>query len=293
MNPLSDDAKGRAQVSIRSLDEQDIPAAMRLKELAHWNQTESDWRRLLKLDPQGCFAAGFDGHVVATTTSTAYEAELAWIGMVLVDPGYRRRGIATQLMRAALDGLRARGVATVKLDATPAGRRVYEELGFVHESLIERWQGIARPAAATGCAVLSRKLWSELLALDRQAFGADRSTLLDSLAAGSCVAPLIVSAPNGNLRGYALARRGTTACYVGPLVATDEQAAVTLLDGMLTQLAGRNVYVDFNTSFRVSAEILARRGFIKQRDLIRMRYGRESGAGTSPSIFAIAGPEVG
>src|SRR5689334_22523272 len=106
---------------IRLLDERDIPAAMRLKELARWNQTESDWRRLLQLEPRGCFGATLDGRLVGTTTAITYGDELAWIGMVLVDPEYRRRRIATRLMQAALDYLSGR-VALVKLDATPDGR---------------------------------------------------------------------------------------------------------------------------------------------------------------------------
>jgi ribosomal protein S18 acetylase RimI-like enzyme len=114
--------------SVRMGGESDIPAALRLKELAGWNQTESDWRRLLRLQPSGCFCATIEGNVVGTTTTTSYGRELAWIGMVLVDPEFRRLGIATKLMHTALDHLRDLGVATVKLDATPEGRPVYENL---------------------------------------------------------------------------------------------------------------------------------------------------------------------
>ena len=76
-------------------------------------------------------------------------------------------------------------------------------------------------------------------------------------------------------------------------MATDQNAAASLLDGMLNQLDGRDVFIDINTGFEVSARIVAERGFVKQRDFIRMRLGLESNAGTSSLIFAIAGPEVG
>ena len=72
---------------------------MKLKEAAGWNQTEADWRRLIKLEPNGCFAAIENDRLVGTTTTTTYGDELAWIGMVLVDPQHRRRGIATQVNR--------------------------------------------------------------------------------------------------------------------------------------------------------------------------------------------------
>ena len=81
----------------RLLFESDIPAAMQLKEAAGWNQTEDDWRRLLMLEPNGCFAAIKDGRLVGTTTTTTYGNDLAWIGMVLVDPQYRRQGIASEV----------------------------------------------------------------------------------------------------------------------------------------------------------------------------------------------------
>ena len=93
------------QIEVRLLLESDIPAALRLKELAQWNQTENDWLRLLRLDPDGCFCATIDGEVVATTTTTTYRPELAWIGMVLVDPMRRQLGIATRLMKVALEYL--------------------------------------------------------------------------------------------------------------------------------------------------------------------------------------------
>jgi predicted N-acetyltransferase YhbS len=287
--------KEAQEVEIRQLNESDLPAAMRLKELARWNQTEKDWRRLLRLEPQGCFAACFEERVVATTTTTTYDKTLAWIGMVIVDPAFRRRGIAARLMRTALASLQRAGVATVKLDATPDGRYVYEELGFVGESLIERWEGVAQPPAQATPegATLTERAWPALLALDRRAFGADRARVLEYLKRDSCAQPLMSSAPDGSLRGYVLARHGSAASYLGPLVATDEQTALSLFDGMLAQLIGQRVYLDFNRDSVASDTALAERGFSKQRELIRMSFGQKNSAGTSEPVVAIAGPEVG
>ncbi len=281
------------QIEIRPLCGEDVPAAMRLKNLARWNQTEDDWRRLLALEPRGCFAATVGGRVVATTTTTAYGRDLAWIGMVLVHPEYRRRGIATRLMRAALEYLRGEKVATVKLDATPDGHQVYENLGFEFELLIERWSGVARAAASSECTKLDVTILPEVFAFDRRAFGADRSELIELLARDATIALSISNGPNGQLNGYALARRGTAAAYVGPVVASDAATATALLDGVLNQLAGEQVYVDVNTDFESGTREMIVREFVKQRDLIRMRYGEKSDAGTSASVFAIAGPEVG
>lgn len=280
------------QTEVRLFRESDIPAALRLKELAQWNQTENDWLRLLRLEPRGCFCATIESEVVATTTTTVYGSELGWIGMVLVDPERRQLGIATNLMHAAIDYLSSAGVRTIKLDATAAGRSLYEQLGFKDESLIERWEGIARTRTAS-CAKLDAGAHEEALALDRQAFGAERSKLIEMLIEDSYVTPLIATAGDGRLTGYALAREGSAAVYLGPLLATSNEAATNLLDGLLSEVSGQRVYLDLNTGFEEGGKILTERGFVKQRDLIRMSYGNSRQAGSSPSIFAIAGPEVG
>src|SRR5215813_13450833 len=159
-------------IEIRLLFESDIPAAMKLKEAAGWNQTEDDWRRLIRLEPDGCFAAIKDGELVGTTTTTTYNDDLAWVGMVLVDPQSRRQGIATRLLETALDYLKGK-VATVKLDATPQGKLVYEQFGFEVESMVERWSGnIESTAIDRGGEALNLELRRELLSIDERVFNA-------------------------------------------------------------------------------------------------------------------------
>jgi GNAT superfamily N-acetyltransferase len=281
-------------IQFRLLNGGDIPAALRLGERENWNQTESDWNRLLTLEPQGCFAAIIDGRLIGAVTSVTYGAELAWIGMMLVDADHRRRGIGTRLMRTAMEYLERAGVATVKLDATPAGRPVYEALGLTAETRIDRLVGVARPSATKGLQEVDERTRGSLFAHDRIAFGVDRSRLLDSLLADAPVPSLVAMEPSGaTSQGYVLARRGAKAFYIGPLIAADEDVAEALLNGMLSQLAGETVFVDFHTDFEAGSRMLSVRGFAKQRELTRMRFGKESDAGRSSLILASAGPEVG
>jgi predicted N-acetyltransferase YhbS len=284
------------KIEIRLLAERDVAEAMRLKDAAGWNQTEEDWRRLLRLAPRGCFTATVGGRVVATTTTTTYGRALAWVGMVLVDSSFRRKGIATTLVRAALDSLDAEGVEAVKLDATPEGAPVYAGLGFEAELRIERWKGMAgghTSESVTPYDGMLPQLFKEVLGLDRSAFGADRSELLKALSDEECATSSLSVGGGGHLRGYALARPGAHAAYVGPVVAEEVETAAFLIDDVLGRLGDVQVYVDLNTTFEGGARELSARGFTKQRELIRMRRGKKSSAGTSRSIFAIAGPEIG
>jgi GNAT superfamily N-acetyltransferase len=280
-------------VKIGLITENDLGAAMRLQKPERWNQTERDWRRLIRLEPHGCFGAWLDGRLVGTLTTTTYGKKLAWIGMVLVDSKYRRTGIATRLMRATLDWLQEANILTVKLDATPAGQPIYQSLGFECELLIERWSGLAHATTADDRLLGGFNL-PEILEFDRRVFGADRSSLLGSLIKDARISPLASARPDGRLSGYALAREGNEACYVGPIVAEDASTARALLSEALHRLDGQQVYIDLNTAFAGGAQEVAASGLSKQRSLTRMRYGNCSKvSGDSGSIFAIAGPEFG
>ena len=100
----------------------DIPSRMRLKEIAGWNQTAQDWERFLTASPGGCFVAELDGEVCGTATTISYEGRFAWVGMVLVDPEFRGRGLGAKLLARAIEHLDAGKVSTIKLDSTPLGK---------------------------------------------------------------------------------------------------------------------------------------------------------------------------
>jgi GNAT superfamily N-acetyltransferase len=271
--------------AIRRLRHADIPAAMRLKEAAGWNQSEQDWATVLDLEPEGCFAIESGGELAATATAVCYGSELAWIGMVLTAPEFRGRGLARRLMEHALGFLREREVAWIKLDATDMGRPLYRKLGFEDECPIERWSG----AGAQGGSG-TRPTGFELdAALDRQAFGADRTKLLGRLAQGEAE-----SIPG---EGYAMGRPGTMGVYFGPAVARTTEAARTLLGSFLARHAGETVFWDLLPENHNARQLAQEFGFTPVRSLWRMSLAGASGhrplAHDDSLVYAIAGFEVG
>src|SRR5581483_5110798 len=100
---------------IRVMNDADIPAAMRLKDSAGWNQTISDWRFFLESSPQGCFAAEIEGELIGTSATATYESKLAWIGMIIVDERFRGQGIGKALLQRAIEYLDSRHIPCMKL----------------------------------------------------------------------------------------------------------------------------------------------------------------------------------
>ncbi|MBE7462668.1 MAG: GNAT family N-acetyltransferase [Planctomycetes bacterium] len=290
-----------AAPTYRLLTRADIPGAQRLRELAHWNQTDRDWEHLLDFEPQGCFAAEYAGQLAGTATTTRFlpaagAGSFGWVGMVLVDPGIRRMGIGSTLLKRCIAYLEGAGVETVRLDATPMGKKVYDQLGFADEYSLERWEGTARGTfpAASVCTVeaLTAERLDGVAAWDREVFGADRMRVLAAWRADwpECA---VAAYAGGRLAGYALARRGSRFQQIGPIVAASPVVAEGLLQALLHRLSGQPVIVDFVTSNAWTAELLARSGLAQQRPFIRMAKGPNRSPGNPAPILAIACPELG
>lgn len=55
----------------------------------------------------------------------------AYITSVYVEPTFRRRGIATEMMRRLTNEALGRGCVNIMLTATEAGAQVYEKIGYI------------------------------------------------------------------------------------------------------------------------------------------------------------------
>ena len=279
-------------MNLRLMTSADIAAGMRLRDIAGWNQTSTDWERFLRASPEGCFVAEVDGKVVGTATTMVYEGRLAWIGMVLVDPDYRGRGIGTELLEKTIDYLDAHRIPTMKLDATPQGKPIYARLGFAAEYEIERWELRRAAEAATAPAASAPAGLEEILRVDREVFGADRGDLLRSLDREAPEFTLMTSSP-GHLTGYTLGRRGSRADHLGPWMARDEASARELLDEFLRRSGRETVFVDCLKENPCTRQLVRSRGFEFSRPLTRMYRGPNTHPGQPELLCAALGPEFG
>ena len=271
----------------------DIPAGMRLKTAADWNQTEADWKLYLGISPGGCFAAVFRGKVVGTVTTTNYANSVGWIGMMLVDPEYRRRGIASRLMQHAIEHLSE--CETIKLDATPAGKKVYDRLGFREEYSLCRMTTATAPyikTTNTEIIPITDDDFTEIAKTDEAVFGADRMPVLQFLAHHNPgTARKLIR--NDTITGYCMGRPGTNFYQVGPIVAETEQDALDLIKEILSNLKGQAVVIDVPGVQRNFLKWLVSCGFTKERPFIRMYYGSNAHPGLPEKVFGISGPELG
>jgi len=278
------------------MTETDIASGVRLNTSAGWNQTAADWRRFLENSPSGCFVAEVKGEVVGTSATIRYENRFAWVGMVLVHPEFRNRGIGTRLLHEAIEHLDQVGVSTMKLDATPLGKPIYAKLGFVPEYEIERWTlqrppGIVSTQPMSGL-TLDKSQIDRICDLDREIFGANRSFLVRSLHQ---YAPELtnIACKGGQVRGYALGRKGLFADHLCPCVTTAPNIAQELLQSFLQQSSRETIVIDCLPSNSGILLSLRAAGFVFSRPLTRMVRGPNSHPGKPEAVCAILGPEFG
>ena len=273
---------------LRLLHCDDIPQAWNLSALAGWNQTAEDWQLLLELAPGGCFCLECDRTVVATATLLAYEKRLGFVGMVLTHPDYRRRGYARQLLIEVLARASEIGIQTLKLDATELGEPLYRSLGFRREQAIERWWRAESPAHRPRIPAAACDL-SPWLDLDAEAFGADRSLLLEKLAERG----------QGfvNEEGFLLSRPGRTSTFLGPCLARSRDAATALFTRALEAGAPGWMW-DLFPRNRQAVGLATELAFQPARRLTRMVFGPGPGPAPAPDgdeerVYAGAGFELG
>lgn len=273
----------------------DVPLADELRRLAGWNQSRADWLGYLDFEPRGCFVAEVDGVAQGTATTITYEGRVGWVGMVLVHPDQRRRGVGTALLQRAIGSLQERRITAIKLDATPMGRPVYLPLGFRDEYAVTRYVGKAQAPAgemAVGVSALQPSDLPKVTELDASWFGAARPRVLASLSARRPEYNF-VARQDARIVGYLIARAGAERLQIGPWGAETPAIAEGLLHAFLRRADGHEVLLDVPGPNHAGPSLLTRHGFSIQRGYTRMYLGENLYPGQPEKVFGTSAAEKG
>jgi len=267
-----------------------------LVERSDWNQTFDDWRAFFTAGT--IYVARDDaGRIVASgavlpmgESRPGYLAAVtgrgvAWISMILVTPHWRGRGLGRLVFQQCVHHIQAQGRIAM-LDATPAGEALYTQFGFDVLWRLTRWRREARPATAAELPPSSPDFES-LAELDQEALGFSRPAVLRSL----------LERPDTryvrHALGFAIVRSGRVAHHIGPLVATNEAAAIGVLRDAAARYGGP-LLIDVPDDRPLLRQALQEAGFMPQRGFARMALAQAQQRvpqGQTHFIHAVAGPE--
>ena len=282
--------------TIRGLRSGDEEAIRRLVTDEGWNAGLHDVETFTAADPGAWLLAEVDGTVVGTTLATRWGPAFGWIGLYLVAPAFRGRGIGLDLFGRALDRLAPGGVG---LDGDARQQANYRRSGFRDVHGNTRWQG---PAAAwrgvsvpDGVALVEASAvpFEDLLALEARGLPAARPALLRAwLDQPDLYARAATRADD--LVGFAAARPARLGRKIAPVHATDAGVAEALIAEVVAALPDDSTcWLDVPDPNAASQAMMRAHGMRGVRTSGRMFRGWD-GPGPDPStMFAILAHEVG
>ena len=103
-----------------------------------WNAPEVMIENKLKVQPELLLVGEVEGTLVGAVIA-GFDGVRGWIYHLAIAPEYRRRGFATQLVRAAEDGLRRLGCPKVNLQVRAVNHEVvafYRSIGYEIEERV-------------------------------------------------------------------------------------------------------------------------------------------------------------
>jgi GNAT superfamily N-acetyltransferase len=260
--------------TIRTLDLSGIQTLLDWAAEEGWNPGLADAKAFHAADPEGFIGAFVGDTMVAGISAVAYSDRYGFIGLYICHPAFRGQGHGRAVWQAAMNRLVNR---TVGLDGMPEQQANYRSMGFEPAYETIRMSGVLplRPQMGqTRSAHLS-----DVLELDREAFGADRSNFLEHW-----LSPPNTAVVSG--KGYATYRPCRSGAKIGPIVGEDLQTAITLLGAF----AGP-VQIDVPTSQSEFIAHLDSLGFYPSFSTSRMYRGNP--LPLHPKLYSPASLELG
>jgi GNAT superfamily N-acetyltransferase len=253
---------------IRRLKPADVPAAADICSRNGWPGMSEHFAFVVAHPDCYPFVIDVGGQIVATGNGLRRGA-VGWIGQISVLADHRGQGLGTAMTRHLMETLLTLGCRTLRLFATPAGRPIYEQLGFVVDAEYRQLRGPALPAlpAVPELERLTEQRLANLAALDLGAAGDDRSAQLRAF----------------RQTGWALGRRGFCALtpWGSPLItAADPEAGRILVDVMRAyfgQQGQESMPIAIPAENAEALAYLETAGFRAMLPLPRMVWGEPAG----------------
>ncbi|OXJ08088.1 GNAT family N-acetyltransferase [Burkholderia sp. AU6039] len=261
----------------------DVPAAHALTVALRWPFRAEDWQ--FSADTSTAFAAEENGVVIGTAMCWKYGADRGAIGHVIVSDAHQGRGIGRKLMERLIDEL---GPRVTFLHATPAGRPLYEKLGFNVCGSLGQYQGnVVRPADVVLPEGVQLRAgtpadWPRLVELDARASGLQRDELMSALFQRG---ESVVLERDGEVVGFSVLRRFGRGDVIGPVAApraSDDAYAKALVSHWLTQREGEFVRIDVPDGTRLP-DWLAEQGLARVDTCSKMVRNAPAAAHEGPA----------
>ncbi|MCS7113866.1 MAG: GNAT family N-acetyltransferase [Nitrososphaerota archaeon] len=260
---------------VKAMSKEDIEFAVQITDTMDWNLTEKDFELMMSLEPEGCFILLHNSERIGVATTVSF-GKVGWIGNVIVDEKYRRKGAGGTLLRHAMAFLKSRGVETIGLYSYKEKVDFYTQLGFRSESEFTVLRGEAFSSIGEEVKVpsLGDGTIQKIIDFDGFYFGASREKLLKKIVNTKENLCYYYSEHEG-VSGYIMAKVYGRYVELGPLVCRRGRGdvAVALLKAVLNRLKDFEVSLCLPKREKNIVEMLLNAGFREEFPVVRMFSG--------------------
>lgn len=260
----------------RTMTREEIALAVEWAAQEGWNPGLHDPDCFHAADPAGFFIGLLDDEPVASVSVVKYGAAFAFLGLYIVLPAWRGRGLGWALWQ---HGMASGAGRQVGLDGVVAQQANYRKSGFALAWRNVRYQGerIAPLAPDPRLVPLRALPFTAVQAYDQPFFPAERAAFLRTwLAQPDAVGLGWVE--DGLLQGYGVMRRCRRGWKIGPLFADGEAIADALFGALAGHAAsGEPVFLDIPEPNAAAKALVARHGMEMVFETARMYTGEAPG----------------
>ncbi|AMJ60982.1 hypothetical protein AXW83_12350 [Bosea sp. PAMC 26642] len=273
------------------MTEADLGQAHQLSVGVAWPHRPEDWRFVFSVG-HGFVACDTIGRALGSAMWWPFGEHFATVGMVITSPRLQAQGAGRQLMDTIFTQT---GPRDLRLNATKAGYRLYRSLGFEPVGRIFQHQGRVQPAKplpgpTEPVRIAAPGDLDAIVALDRLAYGADRTRVIEALLAQSSVT---IMERNEKPVGFAMCRRFGRGHVVGPIVAQDDAMAITLTRPHVEAHEGAFLRVDTTQEQGLFGAFLEDCGMPIFDSVTTMIRGRSHGAQGDVRTFGVVNQALG
>ncbi len=273
---------------IRTMSRAELDRVIDWAAVEGWNPGLGDSDAFYAADPAGFFVGVLAGEPVASISLVAYDAQFSFLGLYIVQPAHRGKGLGLKLWRAALA---QHGTPLVGLDGVVAQQENYKKSGFQLAYRNIRYRGVVAGRPSARLVAADAVPFDRLLAYDREFFPAPRPTFL-SRWIKPADGRALVAINDGRIAGFGVIRACLEGLKIGPLFAESESVAEEVLIALAATARGDTIYLDVPAPNAAAIRLAERHGMKPVFETARMYTGAAPDLPLS-RLFGVTSFELG
>jgi GNAT superfamily N-acetyltransferase len=277
------------ELKIRNMCREEAKFAIEMAASEGWNPGIHDAELFYEADKEGFFIAEVEGKPAGCACAVAYDESFGFLGLYVVKPEFREKGIGMKLTEKCLEYL---GNRNIGLDGVVENEKKYQQaMKFKSAYSNLRFEGEGGGKMPSGLVNLLKVPFKLLLEYDRQMFPAPRPVFLEKWIKQPDSNSFAVL-ETGELKGYGFIRKCWKGYKIGPLFADTPEIAERIFRALKASVPEETVYLDVPEPNTKAVDMAKKYGMNKMFKTIRM-YSKKEPDIKLQNVYGVTSFELG